>query len=219
MRWLLWPLKLAGLLLLAALISGAWLFRHEILERVGPEVARVRERFREGKAGGHGAGVPGPEALEEATDKVDSLNGWQADSVLLSAAEMAALIERGLPRAARGRLDSITLVLGRDRVTVSALLETKRIPREVLGPLAGALDPWERISAAGTVEGRGPGRAVWQVDALSLRGFTLPEAASRDLVARALPGAPDGAIPLDLPAGIAALRVRPSGVALYRTER
>jgi hypothetical protein len=132
---------------------------------------------------------------------------------------MASLLADGMPREARAHLDSLALVLGEGRVTVSARLETAQIPPDLLGPLAGALDPWERVAAAGPVTMTKPGQADWHVDALTLRGFTLPEEVSHRLVGRALPGARDGSVPLTLPAGIVGLRIRPAGVALYRKEK
>ncbi len=213
MRWLMLPLKLLGLLLLAALLSGGWLFRDQILRRLRPQVSRVT-----GAVTGRGAGVPDAAGLARARDKVDSLHGWHADSVLLTASEMASLVRDGLPAEVLGRMDSLRLELGTDRLTVSARLATARIPADALGPLAGALEPWEPVSATGAVKVTRPGHARWLVDGLTLRGFTLPAQASRDLVSRALPGAADGAIPFDLPAGVAGLRIRPTGVALYRKE-
>lgn len=207
------PFRVLGIFVLAGLVSGAWLFRAEILRLVRPQVSRVTESL-----GSDGGGRPGPSALARAQDKVDSLHGWAADSVVLSASEMASLLADGLPREARGHLDSISLELGDARVTVTARLETAQIPKEALGPLAGALDPWERVSAAGPVRVIKAGRAEWQVDALTLRGFTLPEEASRQLVERALPGSAGGVVPLALPKGVAGLRVRRDGVALYRQE-
>ncbi len=214
MRWLLLPLRLLGLLLLAALISGAWLFRRDLYRIVRPQVARVSEAL-----GAHRTGRPGTAELARARDKVDSLHGWSADSVLLSADEMASLVAAGLPAEARKQLDSLTLELGEGRVTVSARLSTRQIPAEALGPLAGALEPWEWVSAEGEVELASPGHAEWRVDALTLRGFTLPEETSRNFMARALPGIKEGVVPLTLPRGVAGLRIRPTGVALYRKER
>lgn len=207
------PFRVLGIFVLAALVSAAWLFRAELLRLVRPQVARVTESI-----GADAGGRPGPAALARARDKVDSLHGWNADSIVLSASEMASLLADGLPREARGHLDSITLVLGDGRVTVSARLETAQIPRETLGPLAGALEPWERVSAAGPVTVVKPGQAEWRIDALTLRGFTLPESASRRLMERALPGSNAGVVPVALPKGVAGLRVRREGVALYRTE-
>lgn len=204
------PFRLLGILALAALVSGAWLFRRDIVRMVRPGPAAVEP------APGAGSGMAGPDALARARDKVDSLHGWQADSIVLTSAEMASLIVDGLPDDARRHLDSVTVVLSEDRVTVSAKLETSAIPRDQLGPLAGALSPWEHVAAGGRVVVIKPGFAEWRVDSLNLRGFTLPEQASRQLVGRALDGTKDGAIPLTLPRGISGVRVRSSGVALFR---
>ena len=136
MRGLLLPLKLLGLLLLAALLSGGWLFRDQILRQLRPQVSRVT-----GALTGADAGVPDAAGLTRARDKADSLHGWHADSVLLSASEMASLVREGLPPEVRDRMDSLRLDLGEARLTVSARLETSRIPADALGPLAGALEP------------------------------------------------------------------------------
>ncbi len=205
------PFRVLGIFVLAGLVSGAWLFRAEILRLVRPQIARVT-----GSPRADGAGRPGPAALARAKDKVDSLHGWGADSVVLTANEMAALLVDGLPNEARGHLDSMSLELGESRVTVSARLETAQIPKESLGPLAGVLDPWERVLAAGPVRVVKVGQAEWRIDALVLRGITLPEATSRRLVERALPGATGGVVPLTLPKGVAGIRVRRDGVSLYR---
>ena len=202
--------RLLGILLLAALLSGAWLFRHEIARRMRPQVERVHEAF------GSRAGVPSAEAMARALDKVDSLQGWGADSVVVDADEAASLLAKGLPGSASQHLDSLSVVLGEGSVDVTARLETAQLTPEVLGPLAGALDPWERVALAGPVTTAGAGKAVWRVRALTLRGIRLPEPASHRLVDAGLPGASDGAIPLTLPEGVGGLRVRPSGIALYR---
>lgn len=203
------PFRILGILALAILVSGAWLFRREILQVVRPQRPA-------GQSAESGTGVAGSSALARARDKVDSLHGWEVDSIVLSASEMASIIADGLPSEGRRHLDSVTVVLGEDRVTVSARLETSAIPRDQLGPLAGALQPWERVAAGGRVVVVKPGFAEWRVDSLTLRGFTLPERASRQLIGRTLDGGNDGVVPLSLPRGISGLRVRTSGVALFR---
>ena len=224
MRFLLYGL---GLVVLAVALSAGWLFRADLLRRLPPQVARVSEALG---AGGPRAAddmertdaapaTPGSAALGRARDKVDSLHGWHADSVVLTPAEVASLIVEGLPGAARRRLDSIRVRLGDDRITVDARLETAAIPKAALGPLAGALEPWEPVTGSGVVAPKQPGWAEWRVDALTLRGFTLPAPASRDLLGRALPGVRDGALPFALPRGISRIRVRPSGATLYREAR
>lgn len=220
--WLL-PFRLIGILVLALLLSGAWLLRDELVGYLRPQVAQIQESFGAGGVRGSGgadaAGTPAPGALDAARDKVDSMHGWAADSVVLSAQEMASLLVAGLPAEARTRLDSVSITLADDRVTVRGRLETTRIPTEALGLLAGALAPWESVSGAGAVAMTRTGWAEWRVDALTIRGFTLPAASSRQLVSRALPGVENGAIPFALPHGIANLRVRAAGVTLYREGR
>jgi hypothetical protein len=151
-----------------------------------------------------------------ATDKIDSLNGWNADSVVLSAAEAASFLLNALPREARVHLDSLTVKLGDGRVALTARLETAVIPRDKLGPLAGALAPWEPVAAEGPIVTTRPGIVEWRVDGLTLRGFTLSGQASRDLVTQALPGVKNGTLVLPLPRGVTGLRVRASGATLYR---
>jgi hypothetical protein len=207
------PLRFLGILALALLVSGAWLFRKELVRLVRPREHPVEEAEAEGAPG-----LAGPAALARARDKVDSLHGWGADSVVLSASEMASILVDGLPGEARRHLDSLALILAPERVTISARLETSAIPKAQLGPLAGGLAPWERVTAGGVVAVTRPGWAELRVDSLTLRGFTIQEPASRQLIGRALGGARDGAVPLALPRGIAGIRVRSGGVALFREE-
>lgn len=203
--------RLIGLLLLAAAVSGAWLFRHELMRRFRPGSESSREPGA--------AAAPSSTALARARDKVDSLHGWSVDSVILTPAEAASLLVQSLPAESRRHLDSVSVQLGTGRITVSALLETAAIPKGELGPLAGALRPWERVKAAGPVSVPRPGLAEWQVEALTIRGFTLPQATSKSLISKALRGAEDGVIPLALPRGVTSLHIRPNGVALFREEK
>jgi hypothetical protein len=137
---------------------------------------------------------------------------------VLTPAEAASLLLESLPAESRRHLDSVSVELGTGRITITALLESAAIPRGELGPLAGALRPWERVKAAGPVTVPQPAKALWQVEALTIRGITPPEAASRRLIGKALRGSEDGAVSLVLPRGVVGLHIRPSGVALFREE-
>lgn len=198
--------RLLLIVVLAVVVSGAWLFRHEILRRLRPGAEREASAAR---------GTPGTRALERARDKIDSLHGWSADSVVLTPDEAASLFYESLPAGARRRLDSVRVTLGTGSIEVTALLETASVPREKLGPLAGALKPYEQIRAAGPVSVQRAGEATWRVEALTIRGITLPQAASSELLGRALAGAEDGRITMALPSGVADLHIRPGGVALF----
>jgi hypothetical protein len=209
------PFRVISVLVLAALTSAAWLFRQDIVRAVKPQITRV--------AGSLGLGVgdrgASSDAVERVRDKVDSLHGWALDSITLDAVEMATLVAAGLPPEVRRRLNSLAVSLGDGVVTLSARVETTHIPREALGLLADALDPWEPVSASGPVFGLGPGRVGWRVDGITLRGFTLPPETTHRLIDRNVPGARDGVLPVPLPKGVRTLRVRPDGVTLYREAR
>src|SRR3954447_4115995 len=85
------PFKFAGCLgLLAALFIG-WMYR----DRLTSEARRVFGSFGETEEP-TSSGRPGSRALVTAHAKIDSLNGWRADSVVLSASEVASMIGSGL---------------------------------------------------------------------------------------------------------------------------
>lgn len=202
-------LRLLGLLALALVLSAAWLFRHELARIVRPAVRDLVE------AADPASGRPDPRARARASDKIDSLNAWRADSVRLTASEAASLIEAAIPRETRRHLDSLRIVLGDATVTVEGRVERTAFPKQALGPLADLLEPWERVAVSGQLVDAGPGRGAWHVQAVTLRGLAFPEPVSRRLVAEILHGS-DGDVRFALPAGVAHLRVRPDGVILYR---
>ncbi len=203
--------RLLGLLALAILLSAGWLYRDRLL---GLWTGRHRPA---GEAEVSATvGHPGTQALQRARDKVDSLNGWRADSVLLSASEMASLLGDGLDPKFRKYLDSLTVELGDNDLALSASLETAAIPRVVLGPLEGMLGPRERIGARGTVRVAKPGWGEWTVRELSVRNFPLPKAVSVQVVEKAMPGSRGGSLSFRIPPGIAEIRIRPAAVILYR---
>jgi hypothetical protein len=206
------PLKLLGILVLAAMVSGAWLFRTDLIKKVWPE--------KQGALQPALASAPeAKDALVRARDKIDSLHGWSADSVTLSSAEAVALIMAAVPPDARKHVDSIALSFSEGTIRATGRVETAAVPKSALGPFAAALDPWERITAEGPVLDRTAGTAAWQVNSVTIRGFTLPESAVHKLIAQSLPSVKDGALPFQLPKGIYGVRVRPRGVVLYREVR
>ena len=201
------------ILALSAAVSALWLFRDELSQAVRPKVVQVREALTD-----EDTGRPTPESLRAARDRIDSLHGWSLDSIGLRRTEVASLLIAGMPEGNKAYFDSVEVVPGGDRLTMRARLQLARIPPSRLGPLAGALDPWEWVTLAGPLRMTGTGRATWRVEALSLRSVHFPAGTSRQLVAAALPEADDGAITLRLPEGVMAMEVRPGGAMLFRKE-
>ena len=92
------PIATFLVIAVAALVSAAWLFRSDIVSMVRPKPEESE---------GMGVARPSDKALASARDRVDSLHGWKADSVILSPAEFTSLVTAGLPAEARSHIDSL----------------------------------------------------------------------------------------------------------------
>lgn len=201
------PFRLLGCLGLILLLVAGYLYRDRVIQ-FAQDLARGKP------ASSEVVGRPTEGGARRALDKVDSLNAWRADSVVLTAAEMASLLGAGLDPAFRNQVDSLGVTLGEGRIGIEASLLTERIPRSVLGPLGSMVDAREHLSASGTVALVEPGRAVWIVDRLSLGSFPFP----RDLIPRLLEramGSHSSEVPFAVPHGLRAVRIRPTGVSLF----
>jgi hypothetical protein len=208
------PFKFVGCLGLILLLVVGWLYR----DRVTTEVRRL---FGSSVLTNQvtSAGRPGAQAIISAHAKIDSLNGWRADSVVLTASEVASLIGAGLDPAVRSQLDSLQVYLMEGSVAVKASLATGRLPRDLTGPLAVALRPREPVEAAGPIEVVGPRRADWDVQSFRIRNFPIPRDAVSKLVSRALGDSTRRTVPVRIPAGIGEIQVHPSGATLFGTAR
>ena len=212
------PFKVVGCLGLIALLVVGWLYR----DRVVREGRRLLERIeapRGGSPRAASAGRPGARALASARAKVDSLNGWRADSVVLSPAEVASLMGSGLSPKFRAELDSLQVELLAGEVRVHARLRTARLPRELVGPLAIALRPNEPVEATGPLRVTGPGAGEWAVRSFQIRDIPVPAAAVPRLISRALDEPGRETVPWTVPAGIRAIHVHPGGATLYGAPR
>jgi hypothetical protein len=204
------PVKFVGFLGLLLALAVGWLYR----DRLESEARRLL-----GSIGGsdvtRSAGRPGTRSLLSAKAKVDSLNGWRADSVVLTASEVASMIGSGLDPSLRSQLDSLQVELQDGSIAVRARLATARLPKELIGPLSIALQPTEPIEAAGPIEVVGPRQAEWELRSFRIRNFPLPRDAVPKLVSKALGSPNRRTVPVRIPAGIREIRVLPTGVILY----
>ncbi|MBA3260212.1 MAG: hypothetical protein H0T68_12210 [Gemmatimonadales bacterium] len=207
------PFKLIGCLGLLAALGLGWLYRDRLV--------REGKRLLAGDEAPAAAapGRPGRQALQSARAKVDSLNGWRADSVVLSPPEVASLIGAGLDPELRGQLDSMQVRLLDGEIEVRARLRTARLPRELVGPLGGVLRETEPVEAAGPLQVTGPGAGEWQVRSFRIRDFPIPADAVPRLLSRALGDSARRAVPVRIPKGVREVRVRPTGATLYGAPR
>jgi hypothetical protein len=206
------PFKLLGSLGVIVLLAIGWLYR----DRLAGEFRRL-VGSDSSEAGA--VGRPGTNALLSARAKIDSLNGWRADSVILTASEVASMIGVGLDPSVRSQLDSLQVQLLDGSIGVSARLATARLPRELTGPLTMALRDKERVEAAGPLQVVEPRRAEWAVRSFKIREFPIPRDAVPKLVSKALGDTSRSTVPIRIPAGIREIRIRPSGATLLGAPR
>jgi hypothetical protein len=84
-----------------------------------------------------------------------------------------------------------------------------------LGSLAAVLRPNEPVEATGPLRVTGPGTGEWAVRSFQIRDFPVPASSVRTLISRAVGDSTRGTVPWKVPAGVRAVRVRPTGVTLY----
>jgi hypothetical protein len=204
------PFRLLGLALIVLVLVGAWLYRDRIVAAVRDVGSQAPPAL---------VGRPGADPLRSARTKVAALERTGTDSVVLDADEAASLVAAGLDPVVSARLDSLTVRLGVGRIAVSGLVETGRLPADLVGPLSIALRDRERITAGGPLTMAEPGRAAWTIDEFQLRNLPFPRDVVPRIVERALGDETDGALSVRVPAAVRAVRVEPQGVILFRDRR
>lgn len=211
---------LVGCLVILVVSGGlAWQFRDGIRELYR---SQVEARFRSyGGSNARGAepapsvGRPSTRARRSAARKQAQIARQDGPAyVVLTANEMASLIESRLDPAARRALDSVEVSLARDRFTIWAQVRTETFG-DVMGPLRGMLATREPLRAAGPAQVQRAGVVAWRPDELSLRAFPFPEAAIPRIVNHLTRGT-DGAFHIAVPSTVGDVRVREDGVTFYR---
>jgi hypothetical protein len=205
------PFRLLGVAIIVLALVGGWLYRDRIVAEVG--------RLAGGAEAPAAVGHPTDAALRTARAKVARLERGAADSVVLDAGEAASLVGAGLDPIVRDRIDSLEVRLGGGRIAVGGMVETGRLPVDLVGPLAGVLRDRERIIAGGPLGVAEPGRGRWVIDQFQLRDFPFPRDVVPRIVERALGDEAGGAVSVRLPAAVRDIRVEPQHVILYGGAR
>jgi len=202
--------------MVAALV--AWWFREPILRTAarwfGPHSTKLPP------VEDTAVGAPTPKALSSSQSKFDRLKTPTGpDSVVLSPNEIAAMVGSGIDWSVRKSFDSLRVELLEGRVAVYCRLDTRVIPPDALGPLAGMLRPMEPLRIAGPLAIERPGIARFKVEELALRGFPFPEPLVKQLAQRVAGADSSGAVPLRVSPAFRDVAIHPTGVVLYRVKR
>lgn len=201
--------RLVLAIILVLLLSAAWLYRGE-LTRWGRGVIDPMSVVRR-------TGTSSPEALSRATTKLRALAREGGDSVLLDASELASLLVSGSSLLGVDGVDSVAVELADRSIRVRTLVATRRLPERYRRLIPGTPAEFEEVVIVGDLTPARPGIAEWRFDRVMVRGLPLPA----DLVARVLGqatgAASDGRLEVSLPPEVSGFRVRPEGVAIYRS--
>src|SRR3989442_14783005 len=205
-----------AIVLVAAL--AAWWFREPILHSAarwfGPHSTKLPP------VTDTAVGAPTPKALSSTQKKMDRLKQPSPpDSVVLSANEVAAMIGSGIDWSVRKSFDSLRVELLEGSVAVHCRLDTRVIPPDALGPLAGFLNPMEPLRFAGPLSIERPGIARFTVRELSLRGMAFPGPMVAQLARRVAGADAGGAGRLRVWPALPDVAIHPTGIILYRVKR
>lgn len=190
---------------------AAWTYRVEIRDYYG------RWKGKESAvAATPTSGRPSDEALRSARRTSAEMERADGPSTAtLDADAMASLVLEGIARGAANAIDSLTLTLGEDRVSLDALVITEIFARDLLGPFSGVLDRTERIRVSGPVRVVREGVMAWTPDELKIRSFPMPGAVIGPMV-NTLTGGSDGAFRIPVPTTVSDVRVRTDEITFYR---
>ncbi len=201
--------RLVSAVLLILLLGAGWLYRTEITRYVRGVVNPMSVARR--------TGAPSPAALASARGKVQELLTSRPDSVLLSAGELASLVVEGTDLLGVRGVDSVSVELGERRIRVRALIDLGQLPTRLRDAIPGSATSREEVIAEGPLAPARPGIAEWQLDRVIVRGLPLPASLVGRVLARLTGREDDGRLLIHMPAAVQGFRVRPEGVALYRS--
>lgn len=205
------PFRALGCLVVVGSLALGWLYRDQVVRAARGYL----DRGHAPAAVTTSPGRPGAKALASAKSKVDSLNGWGADSVVLTPSELASLIGDGMDAEVRRQLDSMRVEPLDGELRVRARLRTGRLPSEVLGPLAIALHESEPIEAIGPLRVVRPTLGQWDVRSIRIRELPLPADLVPRVVGRVLGDSREETVPVRIPSGVRAIRLAPGSAILY----
>jgi hypothetical protein len=203
--------RLVLLVILVLAVSAGYFYRTELVRWGRGVLDPITIERRTGR--------PSAEAMASVERKLAAWPMSDADSLLLTASELASLVVRGAEGLGLAGLDSTTVELGDRTIRVRTLIPTSRLPERWREMLPGDGAPYEEVIAHGTLTPVRPGLAEWQLEQVLVRGLPLPSDLVGRVLGRVTGRASDGRLEMTLPSAVRGFRVRPEGVAIYRSER
>lgn len=201
--------RVVALLVLVVVLGLGWLYRSEVVRYARGVVDPMSVARR--------TGTPSASAYDSAEAKLKLLQQSKPDSVLLGPSELASLLalRKNLPGG--NAIDSISVELGDRSIRLRALIDGNALPDRVKRMVPGGVHREEEVIVNGPMNPVRPGVAEWRLTSVIVRGLPLPGELVGKVIARVTGHDSDGRIVFKLPNGISGFRIRPEGVAIYRS--
>lgn len=190
------------LLLLLAVLAGAWLFRDRITGLLG---------------GGAEPVEVSPEAAARAEEKFRGLR--DGEEARLSEVEISSILRYRTPEWAAQRLRDPAVHLSGDTLELSGIVATEHLPSHPeLNSVRGLLPDSARVEVTGHVRTLDGGRTAFEISSVEFAGLPIPRRYYADVLEglgrRDEPGLPANAIALQLPPGARSARVESGHLVL-----
>jgi hypothetical protein len=213
-----WFFRIIGLMMLLLLGAVAWWYRDPILHIASRWLGPRRTALP--PVADTSVGAPTPGSVNSGRGKLaDLARAGGPDSVVLNPNEMASLIGSGIDWTVRRGFDSLRVELSEGTFAVFARLDTRTLPKEALGPLAGLVGTYEPLRIAGPLAIERRGLARWKIRELSLHDFPFPGPTVAQVAKKVAGADADGGIPIIVDPAVARVAVHPTGVVCYRSGR
>jgi len=206
--------KLGCAVLLIGVLACAWWFREPIMHTIASWFGRSTALP---PVADTAVGAPTPKATASGQAKVGNLRtNAGPDSVVLTPNEVASLIGAGIDWNVRKMYDSLRVELQEGKLILHARLDTRALPPGTLGPFAGMFGAREPLRMAGTLSIERPGRGLYEITEISLRGIEIPGPFVKQITKQMAGASANGAVPLKLDPAVSDVKVHTTGVVLYK---
>ncbi len=195
-------------------LALAWWFREPIMHTLASWFGRSTALP---SVGDTAVGAPTPKATASGQAKVGNLRTSAGpDSVVLTPNEVASLIGGGIDWSVRKTYDSLRVELQEGKLILHARLDTRALPPGTLGPFAGMFGEREPLRMGGTLSVDRPGRALYDITEISLRGIEIPGPFVKQITKQMAGASANGAVPLKVDPAVSDVKVHTTGVVLYK---
>jgi len=207
-------LKLGCAVVIIGVLALAWWFREPIIHTFASWFGRSTALP---PVADTAVGAPTPKATASGQAKVGNLRtSTGPDSVVLTPNEIASLIGAGIDWNVRKMYDSLRVELQEGKLILHARLDTRALPPGTLGPFAGMFGEREPLRMAGTMSIEQPGRALYDITEISLRGIEIPGPFVKQITKQMAGASANGAVPLKVDPAVSDVKVHTTGVVLYK---